>query len=624
MSNGYNGKVLRVNLTLDNISVEEPEEEFFRRYYGGSALSAYYLLKEMPPGADPLGPANVLVFAPGAITGAPVSGCGRNTVGAKSPLTGGFGDAQVGGYWGAELKFAGFDAIVITGRAASPVYLYVNDGQAELKDANELWGKTTLECQEKIRQDLGDSGIKVAQIGPGGENLVRYACIINDLDAAAGRTGMGAVMGSKNLKAVAVRGRNRLSLGDDSAVKEIGQWFRDNVQSLAKGLQDQGTPRVVRALNRSGILPTRNFNEGTFEGADKIGGAAMNETILVGRHSCYACAVQCKREVKTEGEYQVNPRYGGPEYETIASTGSDCGIDDLPAIAKANELCQAYGLDTISCGASIAFAMECVAKGILTKDDLDGLDLSFGNAPAMVEMVRRIAMREGLGDLLAEGVARASKQLGPEAEALALHVKGQEIPMHEPRLKQGLGLGYAVSPTGADHCHNIHDNLYQSQGPALESLKDLGIIEPVPATDLSPAKVRMLIYSSAWEHLLNSLVFCNFVGLGRDRINQLVQGVTGWESSLWELMKVGERVMTMARAFNMREGLTAADDKLPRRFFTAQASGPIEGIAIDEEALDQARLSYYGMMGWDEEGVPTPAKLAELDVPWVADAMRKV
>ena len=281
-------------------------------------------------------------------------------------------------------------------------------------------------------------------------------------------------------------------------------------------------------------------------------------------------------------------------------------------------------MDTISCGSSIAFAMECVAKGILNKDDLDGLDLSFGNAPAMVEMVRRIAMREGLGDLLAEGVARASKQLGPEAEALALHVKGQEIPMHEPRLKQGMGLGYAISPTGADHCHNIHDNLYQSQGPALEALKDLGIIEPLAATDLSPAKVRMLIYSSAWEHLLNSLVFCNFVGLGRDRINQLVQGVTGWESSLWELMKVGERVMTMARAFNMREGLTAADDKLPRRFFTAQASGPIEGTAIDEEALDQARLSYYGMMGWDEEGVPTPAKLAELDVPWVTDAMRKV
>ncbi len=624
MPNGYTGKVLRVNLTSGNIAVEEPEENFYRHYYGGSAVTAHYLLQELPPGTDPLSPANILVFAPGVVTGVPVAGCGRNSVGAKSPLTGGFGDAQVGGYWGAELKLAGFDAIVITGRADNPVYLYVNDDHVELRDARALWGKTTLECQDQIQQELGDNSIKVAQIGPAGENLVRFACVINDLDAAAGRTGMGAVMGSKNLKAIAVRGRNRLPLGDPDAVKALGQWFRDNVDTLAKGLQEGGTARVVRSLNRAGILPTRNFNEGTFEGADKIGGQAMNETILVGRRGCYACSVQCKREVKVEGEYQVDPRYGGPEYETIAATGSDCGIDDLAAIAKANELCQAYGLDTISCGASIAFAMECAAKGILSKDDLGGLDLSFGNAPAMIEMVRRIALREGLGDLLAEGVARASRQLGPEAEALALHVKGQELPMHEPRLKQGLGLGYALSPTGADHCHNIHDNLYQSPGPALEGLKDLGVIEPIPATDLGPAKVRMLIYSSAWEHFLNCLVFCNFIALSRSQVNELVQGVAGWESSVWELMKVGERVMTMARAFNIREGLTAADDRLPRRFFTAQSSGPLEGTAIDEEALDQARLTYYRMMGWDDEGVPTPWKLAELDVPWVTEAMRKV
>lgn len=620
MPYGYNGKVLHIDLSSGTISVEEPEENFYRRYLGGTGVTAYYLLKELKPRVDPLSPDNILIFAPGVVTGAPVGGCGRHTVGAKSPLTNGFGDAQAGGYWGAELKAAGWDAVVIRGKAQNPVYISIIDDKVEIRDARHIWGKPTLECQETIRQELGDPGVRVAQIGPAGEKLVRFACIINDLDAAAGRTGMGAVMGAKNLKAIAVRGHGRPSLANPDAVKELGKWLRDNVKTLARGLQDLGTARIVLAQNRSGGLPTRNFLQGSFEGAEKISGEAMKNTILVGRRSCYACPIHCKREVKVDQPYRVDPKYGGPEYETIAALGSDCGIDDLVAIAKAGELCNAYGMDTISAGAVIAFAMECFEKGILSPADTDGLPLNFGNAQAMVQMVEKIARREGFGDVLAEGVARAAARIGKGAEQYALHIKGQEVPMHEPRLKQGMGLGYIMSVTGADHCHNIHDTFYAAKGPALEMLKPLGILEPVPATDLSPAKVRMVLYYSQWMYLLNCLVFCMFIPMSFEQVTNLVKGVTGWNTSLWELMKVGERAMTMARAFNVREGLSSADDAMPRRFFSAFDSGPLQGVAIDEGKLDEARKIYYSMAGW-EQGVPSRIKLEELDIGWVAASL---
>ncbi|MDO8635591.1 MAG: aldehyde ferredoxin oxidoreductase family protein, partial [Dehalococcoidia bacterium] len=496
---GFNGKILRVDLTLGAVTTEQPGDDFYRMYFGGSGFVAYFLLKEVKPGTDAFSPDNRLVFASGPITGSPVGGCGRHDVGAKSPLTGGFGDAQSGGYWGSELKFSGFDAIVIQGKAARPTYLLIQDGKAELKDASHLWGKTTGETQNLLRQELNEPGLRVAQIGPAGEKLVRYACVINDLHDAAGRTGLGAVMGSKNLKAIAVRGHNHPPFAHLETVSTLGRWLRDNVMLLAKPLYDMGTSRLVMGLNKSGGLPTRNFQTSFFEGASKISGETMRNTMLTGRHSCYACPVRCKRVVEVKGPvYQVSPEYGGPEYETIAAFGSDCCIDDLPAIAKANELCNAYGLDTISTGATIAFAMECFENGLLTVQDTGGVELRFGNAPAMVEMVERIAQRRGLGNILAEGTARAAQKIGNGAEKFAMHVKGQEAPMHEPRLKQGLGLGYALSPTGADHCHNFHDIYYTAKGPGLENLKALGVMQPLPASDLSPAKVRMLLYNSQW------------------------------------------------------------------------------------------------------------------------------
>ncbi|MFC2048259.1 aldehyde ferredoxin oxidoreductase family protein [Chloroflexota bacterium] len=617
---GYNGKILRVDLSRGVISIDEPEEGFYRRYLGGRAFISYFLLRELGGGEDALGPENKLIFATGPITGLPATGSGRNSVGAKSPLTNGYGDAEVGGYWGAELKHAGYDAIIIEGKSESPVYLWIQDGQIEIKDAEHLWGKTTGECEKLIKENLDDSKVRVAQIGIGGENQVRYACVINDLSHAAGRTGMGAVMGSKKLKAIAVRGHQKVALADAKAIHYLARQIRDDLktQKSVVSLSENGTARFLSGLNTSGGLPTRNFQQGQFERADKISAETINESILVGRRGCYACVIRCKPEVAVGEPYNVDSFYGGPEYETLASLGSDCGIDDLGAIVKGNALCNAYGLDTISTGASIAFAMECFERGILTKKDTEGLRLNFGNAEAMVQLVEKIAKREGIGNVLAEGVARAASIFGNGAENFALHVKGQEVPMHEPRYKQGLGVGYTISPTGADHCHNIHDSLYTKQVSNI--FKALGISEPSPAQEMSADKVRMLVYGSLWQHVLNCLVSCYFVPLSPSQVAGLVNNATGWNTTVWELMKVGERCVAMARAFNIREGMTKEDDYLPRRFFTPFDSGPLQGVSINEGELKQAIDTYYAMIGWDKEsGAPTLAKLQELGIEWVAE-----
>ena len=619
MTSGYNGKILRVDLSRGAVSVDEPDEDFYRRYVGGRGFVSYFLLRELDSAKDALSPENKLIFATGPITGVPISGSGRNSVGAKSPLTNGYGDAEVGGYWGAELKHAGYDAIIIEGKSESPVYLWIEDGKVEIKDARHLWGKTTAECQRLIQKELGDRGVRVAQIGVAGENQVRYACVINDLGHAAGRTGMGAVMGSKNLRAIAVRGHQKVTLADEKTVNSLARQLRDDLKTnrAAVAMSQYGTAGGVLAFNTIGNLPTHNFQYNVFEGAEKISAAAI-ENILVRRRGCYSCPIRCKPQVAVPEPYNVDPIYGGPEYETLASLGSDCGIDNLEAIAKGNELCNAYGLDTISTGASIAFAMECFEKGILTEQDTGGLRLNFGNAEVMVQLIGMIARREGIGKVLADGTARAASVFGKGAENFAMQVKGQEVPMHEPRFKQGLGLGYAISPTGADHCHNIHDNMYAKRVSGV--VKALGILEPLPSQELSAAKVRMLLYGSLWQHVLNCLVFCQFVPFDADAMTGLLKAVCGWDTTVWDLMKVSERCITMARAFNIRQGMTKADDYLPSRFFTAFTSGPLQGVSIDEEELKQAVDTYCAMVGWDKvNGAPTLAKLQELGIEWVAE-----
>ena len=611
MAEGYNGKILRVNLTSGNIETLEQDEDFYRRYYGGRGFIGYYLLNELEPGIVPLSPDNKLIFATGIITGGRIAGSGRSSVGAKSPLTNAYGEAEAGGFFGVELKRAGYDAVIVEGKAGKPVYLWIHDKKVELRSASHLWGKTTLESQEIIHQELGDKLIRTAQIGPAGENLVRFACIMNDVHYAYGRAGMGTVMGSKNLKAIATRGHRSPKIADLAKIKSIIKWLNEN---YSKSFQDTGTAGGLLWLNKSGGLPTRNFQEGSFEGAEAISGQTMRDTILINRGGCYACPIRCKRVVKVDGLYQVNPEYGGPEYETLGSFGSNCGIDDLAAISKANEICNAYSLDTISAGTTIAFAMECFENGILTESDTGGIELRFGNADAMVKMVEMIAKREGFGDVLAEGAMRAAQKIGKDAEKYAMHIKGQELPMHEPRYKQGMGMGYAISPTGADHTQSIHDS---GGGPG--KMVNLGVLDELPADDLSAKKVRMFVYEQHWKSFGNCAGLCMFLPYSYNQIAEIVQALTGWDVTTWELMKVGERGTTMARAFNMREGLTTKDDYLPDRFHVPFTSGPLKDIAVGEKKLKEAMATYYGMMGWDENGVPTKAKLQELDIEWISE-----
>lgn len=614
MGKGFHNKILRVDLSTREVTVEEPDDDFYRTYFGGWGFVAHYLLTELEPGTDPLGPENPLIFAPGVVTGAPAGGSGRSAVGAKSPLTGGFGGAEVGGYWGAELKRAGWDAVIVTGEAEEPVYLWIKDDEVELRDAAYLWGKESLDVETAIKAELDEQRARVAQIGPAGENLVRYACIIHDVNRAAGRTGLGAVMGSKRLKAVAVRGSQRLDVADQKGVIGIGKWLSENVPQT---MQDYGTAASVTALDLMGGLPTRNFQEGTFEGAEAITGTTMAETILVKNDTCYACPVRCKRVVEAEGRYDVAPEYGGPEYETLGAIGSACGIDDLEAIAYANQLCNAYGLDTISTGMTIAWAMECFERGLLTEEETGGLDLHFGNAEAMVALVEQIARREGFGDLLAEGSARASRQMGEETERYAMHVKGQEFPMHEPRIKFALGLGYATSPTGADHMHNIHDTFYaESPGHA----RAVGILEPLPADTLGPEKIRLAKYEIDWQVFQNCLGLCMFMPYSKPQVRDLINAVTGWDTTVFEMLKVGERAMAMTRVFNQREGFTPQDDVAHWRFAMPMPAGAAEGVAVSPKTMADALDLYYEMRGWDKQtGAPTDAKLYELGLGWLVD-----
>jgi len=634
MASGYNGKILHVDLTRSTTSLEEPPEIFYRRYFGGRAFVAYYLLKMVPKGADPLGPENVLVFASSVLGGAPAHGLCRFSVGAKSPLTGGFGESEAGGYWGPELKFAGYDAVVITGRAAKPVYLWIHDGAVEVRNASGAWGKTTGEAQDAIHQELGDSKVRVAIIGPAGENQIPYANIANDLSHISGRTGIGAVMGSKNLKAIACRGTGKIRMKDAGAVGAVAQRVaRDRKEyPLSYSLHWIGTPGAVLHFNHAGTLPTKNFREGTFPGAEKISGEKMIETILKKREGCYACAIQCKRGVGFQSErFTVDLRYGGPEYESLAALGSNCAIDDLEAIAKGNELCNQFGLDVISMGNSISFAMDCNEHGLLPKGWTEGEAPKFGDAAAMLKLIEDTVHRRGLGKHLAKGVRAMARELGPEAEKLAVHTKGQEVPLHDARGKAAVGFGYAVVEKGADHLVSGFDILYEkADHPGFLSVAPMGILEPLGVNDMGPGKIRLFMYMSYLWSFYNCASVCNFAFVPRSittlgELVGLVKGITGWETSLWELIKAGERAINMARAFNVREGFSRRDDALPERFFQPlEGEGPLKGYHIDRKAFQEALDLYYGMMNWDsEKACPTRAKLIELDIDWVWDCIRE-
>ena len=621
---GYHGKILKVDLTSGTHEVEEVPEVIYRRYLGGGALASYFLLRDLPAGVDPLGPQNMLVFMTSVINGNSLSGANRYTAAAKSPLSGGYGEAEAGGYWGPELKAAGYDGVIITGAAEQPVYLYVKDGSVEIRDAAPYWGKLASEVQDALEADLGDKRIRVLQCGIAGENLVRYAAIVNQCRHFHGRAGLGAVMGSKKLKAIVVRGKEFPRPVDREGAKKVLDWFRENYDSKNDGMHLYGTPRGVSGLHADGILPTRNFQKGQFEEYANITGQKMADTILVNRGTCFACAVACKREVSVP-EYGVEARHGGMEYETIAATGSLTGVGDLKRIARYSTIINEYVLDSISTGMCIAWAMECYERGLITKEDTGGLELTFGDKEVVEALIHQIARREGFGNLLAEGTWRAAQQIGRGTEQYTLTCKCQEFPMHEPRGKKSLALAYSMSPTGADHMEAPHDPAYEGFDVHDTSpLGVMGLIEPVDRLDLGPRKVRAFFHAQQVWSSYNSIGMCDFVGvpigsLYIQRLAEYVAAVTGWEFTLQELVKAGERANTMSRLFNYREGFTAADDTLPPRMFEAFADGPLEGERIDPQEFGAAKKLYYQMAGWDTEtGAPTPGKLAELDLVWAA------
>jgi aldehyde:ferredoxin oxidoreductase len=430
-------------------------------------------------------------------------------------------------------------------------------------------------------------------------------------------------MGSKNLKAIVARGKERLRLAEGDLAKKVVQWFKDNYDRDSDGMHLYGTPGGIPSLDLDGILPSYNFRDGSFEYANAISGQTMARTIMTDRGTCYACTVACKREVEVP-ERGVLPKYGGMEYETIAANGSLCGVGDLAVIAEASQLANQYVLDSISVGVTIAFAMECYEHGILTKVDTGGLDLSWGNGDALIAMIHRIGRREGLGNLLAEGTMRAAAKLGRGAEKFALHVKGQELPMHEPRGKRSLALAYALSPTGADHMEAIHDPSFESFGDFPHNFTKLGLLESVDRMDLGPKKVRTFYIMQTLWGLYNSIGMCDFVGapigaLDVDKLREYVNAATGWDMSLYEMMQVGERSNTMARFFNMREGLDSTTDTLPDRMFEPLRNGALEGKALDRDEFKRAIQLYYQMAGWNEQGLPTPGKLAELGLTWLIE-----
>jgi aldehyde:ferredoxin oxidoreductase len=643
---GYTGKILHVDLTSGSLKIEKPPEELYRTYMGGSALGLYYLLKNTPAGADPYGPENTLSFMLAGITGAPIAGQSRATVVAKSPLTGGAGDSQAGGFWPAELKFAGFDGIVIRGISPRPVYLWINRGEVELRDAGHLWGKTTTEVEKALAEELEDERIQVAQIGPAGEKLVRFAAIMNMATRAHGRTGMGAVMGSKKLKAVVVRGgKKKLPMADPARVRTIMQPSVANVRNDEDvwALAKYGMLGILEGQSAAGGLPNRNYTSGSmgYERAAAIGGERLFTDLLrgadednqlkQGRETCYSCAVRCKRVVETEWEGRaIDPRSGGPEYETSSVFGSYCDIDDIRAIAYANQLCNQFGVDTIAAGATMAFAIDCFEQGLITAEDTGGIELRWGDAGAMIAMLEKTLNREGFGDVLAEGSARAATRIRNGAEDLVVAVKGTELPAHMPQVKPSLAVIYAVNPFGADHQSSEHDPSYtprvveNSPDKYGKRMADIGLTDPQPRDVLNEAKVEYALTTQYAYSALDTADVCQFVFgpawqlLGMKDLADVISAVHGEETTVDDLMTLGARRLNMLRAFNAREGITRERDTLPKRLFTPLEGGPSNGKSVDREEFEAALEIYYEKAGWDPiTGNPTAETLDGLGLSWL-------
>jgi aldehyde:ferredoxin oxidoreductase len=617
------GTTLRVDLSEGTVTEERVDPEWVRDYLGGTGLAARILYGEVAPGTDPLGPDNVLVFATGPVTGTRAPTSGRHSVSALSPLTGVLGEATSGGKWGTALRRAGVDLVVVEGRAEEPTYLHVDDGEWELHDASHLWGLDVPETTERIQAEVGEDAV-VSTIGRAGENEVRFAAVMNDVKRAAGRTGMGAVMGSKNLEAVSVIGTGdpHHHIDDFEAYKGLTLELNRTVTQTpsTRTRRDHGTAAAIEEESEVfHNLPTHYFERAEFEGAWEISGPRMSEDYLTSTYACGQCPIACGRVVSmVSDEYGTLTDQGGPEYETLASFGSLCGNDDFESIARANELCNRFGLDTISAGHVVAFAIAMADRGVLPEDVTD-LDLAWGNDHEIVELVERIADRDELGDLLAEGVRRAAVDLGVPDRAV--HVKGLEVPMHEPRAQKTMGLSYATSNRGACHMRAFtgYVDIYGYD------IKDLGIFSDDYPRHSIEGKAELEVVMQNLFSVYDSMCGCKFsYPPGTEDITvaelaALVGLSMGEALDTDGVLAMGERIFQMKRLFNVRHGVARADDTLPR-IFTDEAfpQGPNAGQVVE---LAEMLAEYYGLRGWDEDGRPTVERLAGLgmgDLPGAA------
>ncbi len=613
MSHGFIGQLLRVNLTEKSFEAEDLREDWARQFIGGVGLATRYLYEEVSKGVDPLGPESRLIFMTGALTGTPSASASRYSVVAKSPLTGIWGHANSGGSFGPALKKSGYDGIIFEGVSEEPVYLRIAQGIAELCDARYLWGKTVPETEDLL-QETSEEKLTIASIGPAGENLVRYAAIMNNKHRAAGRCGLGAVMGSKRLKAVSCSGNARIPIANQDLFREYAEKQIDylNESMLKVGFDSFGTNMVADMVNVRGGYPTRNWSEGVFDAIEEVNAQALTDKVLVQGVHCFACPVSCGRGTEIrEGKWQGN-KGEGPEYESTNTLGALCGVSDLNAITMANYRCNEYGLDTISAGACIAFAMECYQRGILTPDQTGGLEVKFGDADLVVDLIEKIARREGVGDLLAEGTRVMAQKLGHNSEHFAMNVKGLELPAYDPRAAKICGLGYVTANRGGDHITAY------IQGPTFIDVPFL-LVEESHIHDpfvVNPPEARIVIDLENALTVLDAVGGCKFMGilLTAEDIVNLIANATGWEFGVQEFRKSGERIYNLVRAFCVREGIDRDRDLLPGRLMQDPLpSGPAEGMVIERDKLERMKDAYYEFRGWDlATGIPTPDKLREL------------
>ncbi len=619
---GLMGKILRVDLSERKIWEEDIREDWARKYLGGAGLATRHLYDEVPKGIDPLGPDNLLIFMTGPLAGTASASARRYSIVAKSPLTGIWGHGNSGGSFGPALKRSGYDGIIFKGISPEPVYLTIESGKAELRDAKHIWGKTVSETEDQIQRDLGRD-FTMSSIGPGGENLVRYAAIMNNKHRAVGRCGLGAVMGSKQLKTVACKGKIPINLANKDLFRKTAKKQMELLdESILKvGFEAFGTNMVSDMVNARGGYPTRNWQEGEFDDIEEVNGQALTDKVLVSEVRCFACPIACGRgtEIK-EGPWKGH-KGEGPEYETTNTFGAMSGVSDLNAITMANYLCNEYGLDTISAGSTIAFAMECFEKGVLTREQTGGIEIKFGDPNLVVELVEKIARREGVGDLLAEGTKVMSERLGHGSDHFAMNVKGLELPAYDPRAAKICGLAYVTANRGGDHITAYIEGPTFIDTPFL-LVEDSKIEDPFVA---NPQEAKVVVDLENALTVFDSIGGCKFMGIllkAEDYVD-LIANATGWDFGVDAFRKTGERIYNLMRAFCVREGITREHDTLPRRLMEDPLpSGPAQGMVIEKDTLEMMKDAYYEFRGWDKKtGIPTPEKLHELGLDDLVEDM---